>query len=1545
MIARVRSLALVLVAVVALPLVARGGFGGGGGVNGGLLPVPERPFLLVDAPRRFLPSDAASVHVQVRDGGNVRVALFRVRRPDEALALLGERQGTSIARRPIGAEAEALLVGAGALPRAGSSLELLQDRRVSMPSARAARRVHDETEVYDSNEEDEADVATWGVDAGGWSSRDVSFGPLASGVYLVRVHFAAWAATAVLSVGELVLLARRGDTHDVALVTGPDGDPRAGVVVEARSGSEVRHARTGGDGTARFPAIDATSVRFVAIRGGDVTWADVEHARLAPCDPRVYVATGRPLFRDGEVAYVRGHVRGCDASGRDVPLANERVEVGPEAGSAGDTRVPTGEVRTDADGNFVARVSAQGEIVATVRGRAHHREIRIDDRQLPRRALHVEVDRPWAVAGDVVRVTVADEDGGWPRERDVVLETPLGRLLGRIGPRRPAVFDVRVPTRVDTTLERMAIGASVTDGYTVAMAETELWIGRARELVELRTDKDRAAPGESVDVIVRSARIDGSPVASPVSIAVYGTDGNRRIGAARAQMQVSVPATGVHNARVSLPGEGPWLVAARGRASDAQLVVWERERPAPLSGRGRLAIAPATLSIAPGERLAVDVRAPSAGRTWLTLEQGSVWAHRLLASRSSRSTMDVPVEAAGRATIVATHVARGVVTTSTATVDVTRSRPTSLELTTDARTYAEGAKAHVRIDARDENGRPKDGVVTVWLADAGYWEMGEDEYPLPGPYLQPTGRPASAGDGTKPVAFGSEEGRVLPDAMVEWNGRVLPQTTYRHGWAYGGDVVRVDVRGSLGRVASALARAGGLSGARVCQAVERSLGTVRLRARDVPWDMAALKIAEETETEPSIDGRILRLDCPGSGLGFGSGSGFGRGGGGAGIAAGSASTRNIREQRLEGTLFFAGLERLGPDGHLDLEITLPSHPGRWRIEALVIDADGGGARAHAIAHTTRSVDTWIDLATELRPGDEAVGALHVRAPAHAGRTATLELRSSGVRLLERAPRRVTLDASGNATVALRVASDTVGDGEVAARVAVGSDEDAVRLPIEVLSPWTTHEIALRALVGSSALDVDVGTLELAEAATLDVSIDDDVRRGIADILDRAGEPRWNVPSLRVDRLATLRSLAEAADALPRGSDVDLLRTRIDLARAAEAEALARLQTATGAASFWGSLPDSTFVTAEALIALGPAARESRWRSAWDALARHARASALDPRTSALAARLFATRREGDDLALARRLLRDALAGAGDDLDALSAAADAARSLEDDAALVTATRRLEAALRTRIASRSASPCAGPVWFLCHARWGDRAAVARAASTLIALEHAGARALAVDAASWLASGPAVDARWIHGTAEGDVLELLARLDRSERRRGAPAFEALLDARRVPVVAGRVSVPEGRHRLVLRFGAASERLARLRIAGRVRAVAPDSARGSVRVDRRFTQREGRWSLDVTLDTGRAARDVDLEIPLPAGVTLAGDDDATAAAGGDVAIVGGALRVAIPRLAEGAHTLAFPLVAQGEGRFHAGPAVVRTADPSRWGLTPATEVAVAHR
>lgn len=1505
---RARLLAVALVTLAAAPASAQLG------TRASLpVPVPSRPFLLVDAPRRFTPTDDASVRVQLREGGRVRVSVFRLRDPSDLLGQAGRRQGVHTARTALGPETERLIALEDELPRRGRSLTLVRDERLTMPRPDGPRRVSLELDVYDSNEDVEDNVATYWVRTGRWSVRRVALGQLPAGLYLVQVRAGPWMSSALLSSGELVLVARRGDRGDVVRVSGPDGSPKPGVLVEAYSGRRrVGRARTDEAGLARLTSRSAQSLRYVARRGADLAWADVAHVRLRPCDPRVYVATGRPVYRDGERMYLRGHVRGCEEDGFG-PLAGRVVRI--EAG--GD---PV-EARTDRDGNFVAQVVASQEITATLDGRAHRRDVQIDHRDLPRRALVVEADRPFATSGERVRVTVADPEGGWPHNADVVLDTPTGRLVESVGPGRPAVFDVRVPTTGEV-VERMQLNASLTERGRITMASGELWIGRSPLALELATDRDRGARGEDFGFEVRATDLSGADADGPVGLAVYRTDGNRALGDPRVHARATLE-DGRARASLPLEGEGPWWLEARRGSAAAHVVVWARHRPPSLSGRGPLAVSPRIARARPGHPIAVDVRLPSAGAGWLTLEQGGVLLSRQISGAGvHRVSIPVPEEARGLASLVLTHVRHGRVRTATSSLEVETARPVQVAVRTDRATYAGGAEARVHVEAKDDEGEPRDGVVSLWLADAGYWGLGEERYPSPNDYFALPGRPASGGDSSRPVAYGAEEGRRLDSELI-FDGQRLARSSHRHGWGYGGELVRLDRRGTIGEVFAAFARAAGFSDSRVHCPEDH--GAHRLRVRDLPWDLVALRLGEQVEGYATLEGDRLELHCQAVGAGAG-GAGMGRGAGMARVRSGAAHVAIAREERLEGTLHFVGLRRLGPDGAIDLDVPLPDHPGRWRVEVLAIADDGGGARGHRIVHTGQPVVAWMDAPRTLRVGDRGEAMIRVRAARFASREVQLDVRlPPGLRASGAIPSEVTLDADGLGEVPIELTATQAGGAPIEVAVRADGASDRVRAALDVLPEWTSRALRFATALGPDAVEIEVPLPELAQPAVLDVEQDATLEAEVGRVLDALSRPRWDVTFLRADRLASLAALRRAMHGREGGA-ASLLRAEIDRAMRSELSQLASLRTSTGELG-WGdhAAPRTTLEVLAAARGLDDA---SQWSGARAAMVRRARGGELHGVSAALAVELLGRRDPAPELT---RLLGRAATEARGDLEALRRVALAARRIRHRRHEASARGRLARAVEARLAAGPPDVgCGGPAWFLCFARHSDRGQMARAALTLMELGHPRARATAARVASWIARHPPEPTGWSWGTDAADELELIARLDPGGTRR-RDRYEVRIDGRRARAPHGRIRVPAGAHRVSLRFSTRAGRFRRIAISGRIRMRPPTGAQGNVALEREITRRDGRWELVARFTLPRPAEDVTLSLPVSAGMS----PDLRELAHRDVEVGPGALRMRWGALRRGEHEIRIPLVALGPGRYTAGSAQLSTGDGSAWGIT----------
>ncbi|MGE0792441.1 MAG: alpha-2-macroglobulin family protein [Sandaracinaceae bacterium] len=1491
------------------------------------VPVPERPFLLVDAERRFTPTENAQLRVQIRDGGRAQISVFRLRRPERMLGQAGRRQGLHTADLTIGEEAERLFAMSDPLPRRGTELTLVREATIELTDPAGARRVGNEVAVYDSNEDVEDGVATYWVRTGSWAVQRASLGRLEPGLYLAQVRTGPWMASALVSVGEIVLLARRGDSHSTLRVTDASGAPKRDVAVEAWVGERrVGVARTDAHGLARLPASSAHVERFIAKDGSDVAWTDVGHVQQAPCDPRIYLATGRPVYRRSETMFLRGQVRGCD-QGRFAPLPNRNVTV--EAGGT------THEATSDRDGNFVVQVPAAQTFVARLDGREHGRDVTIDHRGLPERALFVEADRPFAAAGDRVRVRVADEDGGWPRRADVVLDTPSGRFVGSVGPGAPAVFDVPVPARVDTA-ERMSFHASLTEVSRVTMGSAEIWVGRSPVALELTGANEIGVRDTAYALEVRATDLAGGEVNGDVALALYGSDGNRAVGPARAEATASL-ASGQGRAALRLSGAGPWWIEARRGRSRAHAVVWERPRPPALRADADLGVLVPSPYARPGESAMVDVKLPGRGRGWLTLEQGDV-LYSTSVSGAGIHHVRVPIDerARGRASVVVTYVAAGRVRVASSALEVETSRPIAVTVATDRATYPRAATAHVHIEAKHDDETPSDAVATLWLADAGYWELGEETYPSATEYFALPARPASGGDSTRPIAFGAEEGRRV-DAELLFDGQSMPASTHRHAWGYGGELVRVARRGSLAEVIQALARAARLAGADVDCPDDTDVHS--LVVHDLPWDLAALRLADTAGASAWIEEDRLHFDCT-SGAGSGMGGLVGRGAGAPSIRTGNASIATPREERLEGTLHFVGLLRLGPDGALDLDVPLPDHPGRWRVEVLAIADDGGGARGSRVVHTRQPLEAWLHAPRTLRRGDRASLELGVRAPSAAGLPVEIALRLPPELVSDTPPpTSLTLDRSGQGS--LRIPVRAVGEGTPRIELGVtalgpsGTPlSDTMRATVDVEPMVTEQDLRYDASIGPAAAEVEIPIPTLAQPARIRVSMHADAEHAAAEVLDALLQPRWDVSFARADRLGSLLALDRALASIDGGGAM-LLRARIGNAVASELAQLGSLRSSGDEVAFLGHVDmDATLTALEAVGATsGP--RDGSWDATRAAVRSRLARRELH---GADAARALALLGAGMSRADVERALSESDAEIGDDLEGLAYLVRASRALGDRMRGERAGDRLDAALERELTLRPTAPCSAARFWVCGGRRTQSGAMARAALTLLEAQHRGARPLATRVASWISRQPLVPNRYAYGSDEADVLELFARL--APHRGGhADRFEVLLDGRPARARGDTIAIPAGAHRVSLRFAERPTRFRRLAVSGRIAIEPPRSSIGNATLTRSFRREDGAWELDAELVLPSLAHDVTLVLPLGAGLTA----DRSRIEERDVSFVGDAIRIRWPTLRPGRHVVRIPLVAVGPGTYHAASAHLVDGDGSTWAVTPLDRVEIA--
>lgn len=348
-----------------------------------------------------------------------------------------------------------------------------------------------------------------------------------------------------------------------------------------------------------------------------------------------------------------------------------------------------------------------------------------------------------------------------------------------------------------------------------------------------------------------------------------------------------------------------------------------------------------------GEPVQVELHAPAGGATLLTLEQGGVVA-RLDVADAGASQVSLPTTgaSAGYASVVATQVVGGAVSTAASRLWLGASPNLDLQVATDAEQVRHGERMRVTVRVRDADGAPRNPVLSLWVSDAGWWSGAGEEAIAPGEYLRLPERRTDPGEGDAPGGPGADEGR-RHDPWILWNGRRLPRLGYRDTWSSLETNLNLDASGTFATIAQSLAAAMGLLGADVCAARERSLGAVRLRIQEVPEDLVLARISEVTRTVVGEDEGRLVFECPApSGVGQGYGSGAGRGLRNRGTTGPTVRDTPRLTPPPEPGLFVG--TRRAENGEAVFDLVAPDAPGFvWRVEVLAIDDDGSGGHAHA----------------------------------------------------------------------------------------------------------------------------------------------------------------------------------------------------------------------------------------------------------------------------------------------------------------------------------------------------------------------------------------------------------------------------------------------------------------------------------------------------------------------------------------------------------------------------------------------------------------------
>jgi TolA-binding protein len=759
------------------------------------------------------------------------------------------------------------------------------------------------------------------------------------GLYLVHLLADKLEATTAVRVSDLEVIVKNGPGGLFVFAEDlrrrqPWPDARIAVAQEGKILAQGETDREGILRTAR-PATneeEEAPLRLLAVRGDHVAWVGLEPAAAAAtvARERGLLLTDRPVYVPGDRAEVMGYLRDTNGAALRVPREGSwtlRLQ-GP-----GD--LPRGQwpVASDRLGSFHRPVlldplSPPGEYRLTLQrtgggdARAFSCGFTVERPDPAAWSLQLLLDRPTVAAGEPVQGVLRVRDPAGRPAPDQTLQYRHVRdttwQTGRTDSQGLLAFTL--PTAGIEQSGPLEILANFPGGKLAA---------RGRVLVtaqalhgELGIPPQTLFAGESFPVTVRLTGADGAAVAGTVLVELVRREAATPPREVRLlRQELAVPPTGEVQLPVTVPRPGShvlrllgWDPARHPTTAELPLAV---EDP-----RGRalhLDVAPTQLVGTPAQ---VRLRNPGErGLALLTWERDRVVGHRVVALPPGATTVSLPIdeELAPGALLAASLLVGDERWSAQREVAVSRQLALTVELQPPQ--PGPGDEVRLRVQARDEAGRPVEAGVRVAVVD----EL------------------------------------LLLQHPVSWE----PLVEAFYGPLVPGEVLTV---------ASNQSRFPAADGTAVAEA--------RVRETEGSAAMAALRERRRVVTEPSAAGLADLGMGYGRGVGSLGLRGTGMGGGGSGhdqVRLGKAIRHGTIDRlgaaaqgklgyRAATAAFFPALAT-GRDGWTSASFRLPATSQRWRVQAWAVTGDSRAGEAELSFTASRPCDLRLIVAEEAASGD------------------------------------------------------------------------------------------------------------------------------------------------------------------------------------------------------------------------------------------------------------------------------------------------------------------------------------------------------------------------------------------------------------------------------------------------------------------------------------------------------------------------------------------------------------------------------------------------
>jgi hypothetical protein len=313
-------------------------------------------------------------------------------------------------------------------------------------------------------------------------------------------------------------------------------------------------------------------------------------------------------------------------------------------------------------------------------------------------------------------------------------------------------------------------------------------------------------------------------------------------------------------------------------------------------------------------------------------------------------------------------------------------------------------------------------------------------------------------------------------------------------------------------------------------------------------------------------------------VGFGSGLGGGLGlrGGGFGMKA------DDKARKLFATTPLFRLVRSGADGKGRLTFKLPGDLTAFRIMAVAFDRDRRAGIGQSVIEVETPVYAAPALPRQVRVGDRFEGGVVVNNTSLPEGAAEVSIQVTGLAVTGERVKRVTVPRAGSREVRFALEARASGTARLAFRVRLGTETDALEVPLEVVVPAVPQRRAVAGSKdGSAHQAVDALAAVQPDFGGLDVSFSTTLLGGVEEGMDQLIRYPYGCMEQRSSQLLPLLAVI----ALGNRFGARLPGRPADLARRALSDLLA-FQTPEGGFTLWPQGREaSPWLTAYALLVL------------------------------------------------------------------------------------------------------------------------------------------------------------------------------------------------------------------------------------------------------------------------------------------------------------------------------------------------------------------------